>query len=190
MSLIKSGTSVLLAAGVLVLLGCSGSRPSQNGNESEDKSSGENEAYTDRVKSEGIAGAAAQGVGWEDTITSGDIREQPLSFTEQLLHGQVAGVEVLKHPGGGISVRIRGVNSIMGGSEPLYIVDGMPVLHDTRGEGLRWLNIHDIKKIEIIKDIDARALYGSRGANGVVLISTKLGPSDEECDDENLKCKM
>ena len=66
------------------------------------------ETYTGRVRSEGIAGAVGQNVGWENTISGKEAEDQPFSFTEQLLHGQVAGVEVIRYPGGGFGIRIRG----------------------------------------------------------------------------------
>ena len=130
----------------------------------------------DEFVSTGVAAIAGETAGWENTISGDDVDQPSLSITEQALHGQVAGVEVLDRPGGGIAVRIRGVSSIMAGTDPLYVVDGMPVL--LTNNGLDWLNVKDIKKIEVIKDIDAKALYGARGANGVVLITTKLGPDD------------
>lgn len=178
---ITSRLNALFALSTVVLtFGCASGKTAV-----EEDGSGGGETYTDRVRSEGIAGAAAQNVGWEDTIEGKEADDQPFSFTEQLLHGQVAGVEVIEYPGGGFAVRIRGYNSIMGGSDPLYIVDGMPVLHHSP-RGLDWLNTRDIKKIEIVKDIDARALYGSRGANGVVLITTKLGPQKDDDKERDL----
>ncbi len=156
----------LLVLLLLILAGCAGS-----------KSAAESESEQDDFVSRGIAAVAAENAGWKNTISGEEADNQPHAFTEQLLHGQVAGVEVLDKPGGGISVRIRGINSFLADTEPLYVVDGMPVL--LSNEGLTWLNTKDIKKIEVIKDIDAKALYGARGANGVVLITTKLGPNDQ-----------
>ncbi len=112
---------------------------------------------------------------------------------DQLLQGRAAGVQVISNngnPGEGVSVRIRGTNSLMGNNEPLYVVDG--VIITTAGEdvvnsskdgndiqraqnGLAGINPNDIESIEILKDASATAIYGSRGANGVVLITTKSG---------------
>lgn len=93
-----------------------------------------------------------------------------------LLQGQSAGVQVVSgsgKPSAGISLRIRGTNSINAGSEPLYVVDGVP-MSDTRA-----LNPADIESISILKDASSAAIYGAQGANGVVLITTKRGKSDK-----------
>ncbi len=171
-----SGLSLIMLV-MVVLAGCASSR-SLEAEEPDAESSENKDNIKERIRVGGIAGAATETVGWEDTISGEQADGQPFSFTEQLLRGQVAGVEVIKFPGGGFGIRIRGGNSFSGSSEPLYVVDGMPVLQRS-GEGLRWLNTQDIAKIQIVKDIDARALYGARGANGVVIITTKLGQADQ-----------
>ena len=113
---------------------------------------------------------------------------------ENLLQGQAPGVVVNEssEPGGGIGVSIRGVNSMLGGTQPLYVLDGVPVdpITDAQGNGasggakssLGFLNPNDIEKIEILKDAAATALYGARGANGVVLITTKTANKSEGID--------
>ncbi len=122
----------------------------------------------------GISAAAATNVDWSSVIGEEEAEGQPYANMEELLRGQVAGVDVLERGDGSMSVRIRGASSFMGGNEPLYVIDGMPMPQgDPRG--LTGLNLHDIARIEVLKDADAKALYGSRGANGVILISTKLG---------------
>ncbi len=126
----------------------------------------------------GLAAIAGESSSEVNTITSDDVENHPVTYTEQLLRGQIAGVEVLEKPGGGFSIRIRGSSSIYGSSEPLYVVDGMQVMNDSR-LGLSWLNIHDIKKIEVLKRAGETAMYGTRGANGVVLITTKPGPEGQ-----------
>lgn len=91
----------------------------------------------------------------------------------QALQGRAAGVQVIQNsgsPGGSISVRIRGTNSVQGSNEPLYVVDGFPL-----NGSLTILNNADIESIEVLKDASAIAIYGSRGANGVVLVTTKKG---------------
>jgi len=112
---------------------------------------------------------------------------------DQLLQGRAAGVQVSQNSsalGSGVSVRIRGTNSLRGNNEPLYVIDGIiiasageDVVH-TGGlgndgqevqNGLTGINPRDIESIEILKDASATAIYGSRGANGVVLITTKKG---------------
>ncbi len=108
---------------------------------------------------------------------------------DQALQGRAAGVQVTQvsgRPGGQTSIRIRGSSSINAGNEPLYVIDGMLITSDngetnaggTAGSGLNGLSAispGDIERIEILKDASATALYGSRGSNGVVLITTKRG---------------
>ena len=115
---------------------------------------------------------------------------------DQLLQGRAAGVQVTQNaanPNSGVSVRIRGTNSLRGNNEPLYVVDG--VIISSAGEdvnavgtgntgqdpqsGLNGINPRDIESIEILKDASATAIYGSRGANGVVLITTKSGSKED-----------
>jgi TonB-linked SusC/RagA family outer membrane protein len=114
------------------------------------------------------------------------------STVDGLLTGRVAGVQVIQNgtPGGGISVRIRGASSLRGNNEPLYVVDG--IIISSAGEdvafaesdgqstqesqnGLNGINPRDIESMEVLKDASATAIYGSRGANGVILITTKKG---------------
>ena len=90
---------------------------------------------------------------------------------EELFAGRYPGVEVSKPPGGGISIRIRGSSTVVGDSEPLYIIDGARV--QSGPGGLLFLDPNDIKKIEVLKDIGSTSFYGSEGANGVILITTK-----------------
>lgn len=103
------------------------------------------------------------------TVDADEIAEQPILRVEQALQGRTAGVQIAQvsgSPGSGLTVRVRGVGTI-NNSDPLYIVDGMPV------EGLDYLNPNDIETINVLKDAASAAIYGSRGANGVVLITTK-----------------
>jgi len=98
---------------------------------------------------------------------------------EELLEGRVAGVRVVRSPDGGVSLRIWGPSSIYGDNEPLYVLDGMPV-NVAPGQGLFWLDPNDVERIEILKDVSALAMYGVRGANGVVLITTRHGERTPE----------
>ncbi len=98
---------------------------------------------------------------------------------EQAMQGRVAGVQVTQNsgaPGGGISVQIRGINSL-NGNEPLYVIDGIATSGNTSGSSsvLASINPSDITSIEVLKDASATAIYGSRASNGVVLITTKRG---------------
>lgn len=98
---------------------------------------------------------------------------------EQAMQGRIAGVQVTQNsgaPGGGISVQIRGINSLSG-NEPLYVIDGIQVSGNTSSNNsvLSSINPSDITSIEVLKDASATAIYGSRASNGVVLITTKRG---------------
>lgn len=110
---------------------------------------------------------------------------------EQLMQGRVAGVQITSNsgePGAINTIRIRGTSSVLGGNQPLYVVDGVPVTNDDIGNGsaggsgatparnpLNFLNPSDIASMDVLKDASATAIYGSRGANGVVIITTKKG---------------
>ena len=100
-------------------------------------------------------------------------RTNPRSMAD-LLEGRFPGVEVTRLSSGGISVRIRGQRTFQGSSEPLYVIDGIP-LSAAPGGVLMDLDPRDIKSIDVLKDAAATSVYGSRGANGVVLITTKRG---------------
>lgn len=106
------------------------------------------------------------------SLKTEDIKAGVVTNTAQLLHGRAAGVMVRQNsgePGGGVSIRIRGASSISSNNEPLYVVDGFQT--DLGNQ----INPNDIESIEILKDAAATAIYGARGANGVVLITTKKG---------------
>jgi TonB-dependent SusC/RagA subfamily outer membrane receptor len=107
-------------------------------------------------------------------VDGDDLQGVPKGRPELLMSGRVAGVQVVSLPGGGIAVRIRGQGTLYGDSEPLYVIDGMPVRSEP-GKGLSWLNSADIKRIEVLKDAIATSSYGMQGANGVVLITTRRG---------------
>lgn len=121
------------------------------------------------------------------SVKNSEFENQPVAGVDQVLQGRAAGVQVTQNsgtPGGGISVRIRGASSITASNEPLYVVDGLPIntgSYTNIGAGnqltnsLSDLNPNDIESIEVLKDAAASAIYGSRAANGVVLITTKKG---------------
>lgn len=124
-------------------------------------------------------------------ITSKDIEDQPVTNVLATMAGRMAGVEIIQDggtAGGGFQIKVRGVNSLRAnGNEPLYIIDGVPYSSETIGyfntssgvpsptSPLNNINAADLESIEVLKDADATAIYGSRGANGVVLITTKKG---------------
>ena len=142
------------------------------------------------VKKSDLTGAVSK-------VGSDDIQKSASLLMETALQGRAAGVLVTQAssaPGGGISVRIRGGNSIQGGNEPLYVIDGVPVYSNnnevnpgggqfnelrTAPNALASLNPGDIESMEVLKDASATAIYGSRGANGVVLITTKRGKAGQ-----------
>jgi len=105
-------------------------------------------------------------------IKQDDYKEQPVTRIDQILQGRISGVNVTNSsgaPGGNLSIRIRGANSINGNNDPLIVVDGFV------GADLRTLNPSDIESMQVLKDASSTAIYGSRGANGVILITTKSG---------------
>jgi TonB-linked SusC/RagA family outer membrane protein len=120
-------------------------------------------------------------------ITSKDIEKQPVNNLLATMQASLSGVQITQNngvPGGAFTVRVRGQNSIIQGNDPFYIVDGVPFTSvsvasgdriTANGSPLASLNPSDIQSIEVLKDADATAIYGSRGASGVVLITTKRG---------------
>ena len=105
-------------------------------------------------------------------VTAEDIDRQPGQPIEQLLSSRFSGVRVSRTSNGGLSLRIRGVGSFMASNEPLVVVDDVP-LDVADGASLRAINTFDIASIEVVKDPAGLAMYGVRGANGVIVIRTK-----------------
>ena len=105
------------------------------------------------------------------------LANNPASDFRQALAGKMPGVQVTVpsgDPEGSVSIRVRGVSTVNAGSDPLYVVDGVPM-----ERGFANLNTNDIESVEVLKDASAAAIYGSRGSNGVVLVTTKKGTSDK-----------
>ena len=127
------------------------------------------------------------------SISNEEMNQVPATSLDQAMIGRAAGVQITQtsgQPGGAISIRIRGGNSISAGNEPLYVIDGVPISNGedamhagvTAGAGqnaLSMIDPKDIESIEILKDASSTAIYGSRGANGVVLITTKMGDRNQ-----------
>ncbi len=110
------------------------------------------------------------------SVSSKEISELPVANFQQALQGRAPGVDVQatgNRPGQGVSIRVRGRRSFNAGNDPLYVLDGIPL-----AGGLEDFNPQDIEAIDILKDASATAIYGSRGANGVVLVTTKKGKRD------------
>ena len=120
-------------------------------------------------------------------VNGEELKDNPVSSIDAALQGKAAGVQVIQGSGlAGSSnvVRIRGISSISAGGDPLYVIDGIPITQDYFLQGdsngqnnnpLASLNQNDIESIEVLKDAAAAGIYGSRGANGVILIKTKRG---------------
>jgi TonB-dependent starch-binding outer membrane protein SusC len=150
------------------------------------------------AKKKDVTGAVTQ-------VNLAKVAETPLNSVDQILAGRAGGVQISQsngQAGAGTSIRIRGGNSINGTNEPLFVVDGFPIINDNgayaasgplgltnsgsgnSGQGnpngaLNWLNPADIASIEVLKDASATAIYGSRGANGVIIITTKKGKAGQ-----------
>lgn len=125
------------------------------------------------------------------SIKAEELKKIPVNSLDQGLQGKVTGVQVTQlssQPGGATMVRIRGGNSIMAGNEPLYVIDGVLVesqidlswIGSPAQNGLSSINPSDIESIEILKDASATSIYGAKGANGVVLITTKKGKAGKD----------
>lgn len=110
------------------------------------------------------------------SVSTKDLEQRPIVNVGQALQGKAAGVSVMQPsgtPGGEMSIRVRGTTSFNGSNDPLYVVDGVPV------DNIKFLAPTDIADMQILKDASSAAIYGSRAANGVVLISTKSGTSGQ-----------
>ncbi len=144
------------------------------------------------VKKSDLTGSVA-------SIKLNENNEQRVVSVPEALQGKIAGVQILNNtgePGAGMTFRVRGATSVMGSNRPLIVIDGQPIESDlnasSAGSGLppatvitptdplATINPSDIKSIEILKDASATAIYGSRGANGVVMITTKSGSRTKE----------
>lgn len=138
-----------------------------------------------KVAKKDVTGAVAQ-------LNEEQFRQGINVSADQLLQGKVAGVRVVQtsgEPGSGVNVTIRGVGSIRSGSTPLFVVDGVPLANDdvspsgsnvgfgasSAKNPLNFLNTSDIESISVLKDASAAAIYGARGSNGVVIVTTKKG---------------
>lgn len=113
------------------------------------------------------------------SVSSKVLEEKPVTNINQALQGRVAGVLInnAAKPGDDSNIKIRGINTINGSTDPIYVVDGLVM--DNFGGGFNSVNLNDVASIEILKDASATALYGSRAANGVVLVTTKKGKKGE-----------
>lgn len=110
------------------------------------------------------------------SVNERDFKDQPVTRLDQVLQGRATGVQVTNSggaPGGDVRIRVRGANSLSGDNDPLYVIDGFV------GGDFNIINPNDIESVEVLKDASATAIYGSRGANGVIIVTTKTGKKGE-----------
>jgi TonB-dependent SusC/RagA subfamily outer membrane receptor len=108
-------------------------------------------------------------------VTAEDIRQNPSQSIEQILISKCPPCVVTRTADGRVAIRIRGQGTILGSSEPLYVIDGVPIVPGAGGP-LAGINPYDIETIEVLTDPASISMYGARGANGVILIKTKQAP--------------
>ena len=111
------------------------------------------------------------------SVNTEDLEKRPITSAAQAMQGKAAGVTVVKpsgQPGAGMVVRVRGTTSMNGSNDPLYVVDGVPMTD------IDFLAPNDIETMQILKDASSAAIYGSRAANGVIMITTKAGSANKE----------
>lgn len=155
--------SALLHAGLVALLaaGCGGSAPPPDGPEPDRVQVGYG-TQDPRTITGAVASLDVEGRGYPR-----------VTRVEELFQGRLPGVQVLHTGGGGYSVRIRGAATLLGDGEPLYVVDGVPLTNAIPGRALEGINPADVARIDVLKDAGSAAIYGSKAANGVILITTR-----------------
>lgn len=133
----------------------------------------------DEVVVVGAAFKKSDLTGAVSSVGSKVLEERPVTNINQAIQGRVAGVFIANptRPTDDASIKIRGINTINGSTDPIYVVDGMVM--DNSFSGFNAVNLNDVASIEVLKDASATALYGSRGSNGVVVITTKKGRRGE-----------
>ena len=164
-------TSVLLLATVLIA-GCAtmpGADPDAAG--------------ADATRGSGSDDQVRVGYGTQDpdeltgavsSVKAEDIGREVTSIVD-LIEGRLPGVYVRRLGDGGVSIQVRGASSFMGGGEPLFVIDGRTIMAPATS-ALLAINANDILRIDVLKDAGATAIYGSRGSNGVILITTRRAP--------------
>ena len=162
-------TVVALSAAPIAACGPTGGRPPETAPAPEGgaapDSSGQAQPRT--------AAPATIGNGAVATLTEEELDRMRVQRVEELIAGRLPGVQVVRTRDGDYAIRVRGVHSLGPDGEPLYVVDGMPLRGRGLGGALMGIAPQDISRIEVLKDADALAAYGSQGANGVILITTK-----------------
>ncbi|HEX6560370.1 MAG TPA: TonB-dependent receptor plug domain-containing protein [Longimicrobiales bacterium] len=107
------------------------------------------------------------------SVTADDVKTNRYTRIEEMMEARVPGLQVLRRSNGDFSLRIRGGTSIMGNDEPLVVLDGMPLQQGFTALSLAAINPSDVQRIDVLRDAGAAAIYGSRAANGVIIITTK-----------------
>lgn len=154
-------TAAIASGAVLVLGGCGspGLPPAGPG-------PGEVDIGYDSKPARGVTGAVS-------SVSTDHVPDSPIVSLQELLRGRVAGLEFVKGPGGTQRMRIRGLDSLQNEQEPLIIVDGIQISPIHLPMALAGLTRDDIRQVDVLKDISSTAIYGSRGAGGVILITTR-----------------
>ena len=155
---------LLIGSGIVLLIaGCASGNPRLPDPKNDEISIG----YGTETK-ESFTGSAS-------SLSAEDMKDRSAKTVAEMLEGRVPGLQVLKRPNGEVSLRIRGSRSLQSDDEPLVVIDGTPI----QGGGLRdafaGLTPQDIERIDVLKDAGSTAVYGVRGANGVIIIRTKRG---------------
>jgi TonB-dependent SusC/RagA subfamily outer membrane receptor len=109
-------------------------------------------------------------VGSVSSRRMGNVR---VSRVEEMMQGRIAGVTVTRNGTGGYAVRVRGAGGFLHDGEPLFVLDGVPLTASRPGHALDGINPADVERIDVLKDAGSAAIYGTRGANGVILITTR-----------------
>ncbi|WP_443945155.1 SusC/RagA family TonB-linked outer membrane protein [Pedobacter sp. AW1-32] len=155
-----------------------------SGNTASVKLVSDSKSLTDVVVTGYGSTTKARSTGSTATVTAKVLEQTPFTSVDKALQGRVAGLQSVGasgQPGAAQSIRIRGLGSISGSSDPLYVIDGIPINsgdlsnNTTTANALAGINPNDIENMTVLKDAASTAIYGSRGANGVVLITTKSG---------------
>lgn len=107
------------------------------------------------------------------SVTADQVQNSHYTRIEEMLEARVPGLQVVRRSNGDFSLRIRGATTIMGNTEPLVVMDGMPLQQGLLGLSLAAINPQDVQRIDVLRDAGAAAIYGSRAANGVIIITTR-----------------
>ena len=120
----------------------------------------------DRVRPEDVTGSVS-------SLTAADLETRHVGRVEELIRDHMPGVTVTRKANGDYSFRIRGTRSLIGGNDPLLVIDGIPVSASSMATAIAGIAPNDVRRIDVLKDAGSTAAYGSRGANGVILITTR-----------------